>query len=356
MTAPAYRFPFSPYPDGWFAVAWSAELKPGEVQAANYMGRDLVVYRTEGGQAVVADAYCPHLGAHLGHVGSVEGEELRCAFHGFCYSTDGDCTKIAYGSKPPPKAKLQLYPVHEFADMVLAWFHHEDKPPLWEVPEVDQEGWSSLTVATKELRTHPQETTENSVDMGHLVHVHLYRDVEMVKPLQLEGPNLYVSYGMTRDSVIPNLGPDVRAEFDVMVHGLGYSLVEVEVKSMGFKTRHYVMNTPIDGDKVHVRAGVSINLEDNPVARRIPKKIRNAARKGVLELVMWAFKGDMAQDYTIWETKKYADQPALAQGDGPLPAFRKWAKQFYGPMPEGVVAPTPNKPESGADPRTETLQ
>ncbi|MFT5434031.1 MAG: phenylpropionate dioxygenase-like ring-hydroxylating dioxygenase large terminal subunit, partial [Myxococcota bacterium] len=179
MLPNAYRYPFSPFPDGWFAVGWSQELKAGQVLPLFYMGRELVLYRTESGQAVLADAFCPHLGAHLGHTGSVEGEELRCAFHGFCFDKKGQCSSTSYGSKAPPSAKMKQYPTHEFSGMILGWFHHADAAPDWTVPEVSQEGWSTLSTNTTELRTHPQETTENSVDMGHLVHVHLYRDVRI---------------------------------------------------------------------------------------------------------------------------------------------------------------------------------
>ena len=63
-----------PIPRGWFAVAHSDEIAKGEVQKAHYFGQDLVVFRTESGKAGVFDAYCPHLGAHLGVGGKVEGE------------------------------------------------------------------------------------------------------------------------------------------------------------------------------------------------------------------------------------------------------------------------------------------
>src|SRR5262249_18392626 len=61
------RFPFPSFPTGWFALASSAELAPGDVKAIRALGRDLVLFRTQSGTACVVDAYCPHLGTHLGH-------------------------------------------------------------------------------------------------------------------------------------------------------------------------------------------------------------------------------------------------------------------------------------------------
>ena len=67
------RFPM-PIPFGWFFVHYSDDLKIGDVKTLRYFGQDLVLFRNEGGAAGMLDAYCPHLGAHLGHGGQVVKE------------------------------------------------------------------------------------------------------------------------------------------------------------------------------------------------------------------------------------------------------------------------------------------
>ena len=84
-----YRYPFPPNPEGWYLLCESASLAPGDVVPLHYFGRELVLYRTEGGRAVVADAHCPHMGAHLGYGGVVDGEGIRCPFHHWRYDVDG---------------------------------------------------------------------------------------------------------------------------------------------------------------------------------------------------------------------------------------------------------------------------
>ena len=76
------RFPFSSNPVGWYAVALGEQLTVGGVLPLSYFGQDLVAFRGDDGVARVLDAYCPHLGAHLGHGGVVEGASIRCPFHG----------------------------------------------------------------------------------------------------------------------------------------------------------------------------------------------------------------------------------------------------------------------------------
>lgn len=59
----------------------------------------MVVFRTESGVANVFDAYCPHLGAHLGIGGKVIGDCIECPFHLWSFrSTDGECVKVPYST------------------------------------------------------------------------------------------------------------------------------------------------------------------------------------------------------------------------------------------------------------------
>ena len=60
------------FPRGWFAVAFSKDLAVGEPKKLRYFGRHLAAYRGEDGAVRVVDAFCPHMGAHLGAGGHVE--------------------------------------------------------------------------------------------------------------------------------------------------------------------------------------------------------------------------------------------------------------------------------------------
>ena len=113
-----YRFPV---PNGWFIVARSDELRPGDVRPLHYFERDLVVYRSESGEPHVLDAHCTHLGAHLAVGGKVEGNCIRCPFHGWKFDgADGSCAEIPYGgstripSRAPASGPTQplLTPIH----------------------------------------------------------------------------------------------------------------------------------------------------------------------------------------------------------------------------------------------------
>ena len=85
------------YPNGWFVMLYSDQLKSGGVQEVSALGLNLVAWRGESGKAYVADAYCPHLGAHLGVGGKVAGECITCPFHGWQFQGETGClAKIPY--------------------------------------------------------------------------------------------------------------------------------------------------------------------------------------------------------------------------------------------------------------------
>jgi phenylpropionate dioxygenase-like ring-hydroxylating dioxygenase large terminal subunit len=73
------RYPM-PIPFGWYVVDYATDLKAGEVKSVRYFGQDQVLFRTTNGEVSMLDAYCPHLGAHLGHGGIVNGECIECPF------------------------------------------------------------------------------------------------------------------------------------------------------------------------------------------------------------------------------------------------------------------------------------
>src|SRR5579859_6561668 len=74
-----------PFPFGWYALCYSEDLAVGEVKPVRYLGRELVMWRGEDGVARVLDAYCRHLGAHMGYGGRVNGNDLECPFHAWQY-------------------------------------------------------------------------------------------------------------------------------------------------------------------------------------------------------------------------------------------------------------------------------
>jgi nitrite reductase/ring-hydroxylating ferredoxin subunit len=82
------HFP-KPFPDGWYKFCESSELSAGQVVSVAALGREFVAFRGEDGKAGVCDAFCPHLGTHLGHGGRVHGNKLVCPYHLWEFNAEG---------------------------------------------------------------------------------------------------------------------------------------------------------------------------------------------------------------------------------------------------------------------------
>ncbi|CAL8128521.1 unnamed protein product [Orchesella dallaii] len=150
------------YPNGWFEILESDELKRNSVREVNALGLNLVAWRGVSGKCYVADAYCPHLGAHLGVGGKVAKECIECPFHGWKFDV-------------PPFVKLKTWPVHESFGFIYIWYHAENEKPLWRpdiVAEVESGHWKYRGRSEFRVACHIQEIPENGPDSAHLNVVH----------------------------------------------------------------------------------------------------------------------------------------------------------------------------------------
>jgi len=336
LPRPPGRHRLPPFPTGWYAVALSTDLRPGEHLRTQLGGEDVMVWRTEGGKAVVSSAYCPHLGADLADA-RVQGDALVCPFHGFAFSPHGRCVSTPYEGPPPPAAKLRVWVADERHGAIFAWLGPLQEAPSFPLPELEEEGWTPFVGHIwRDVPSHPQETTENSVDVGHFTEVHGYFDVQSLQPLTLEGPVLRSAYTFARKALPPPFGRVVvRPTFNVQAHGLGYSLVEVDVPQFRMQTRQMVYSTPTREGHIDLRIALSIRWQvgelPGPLGRaRLPKAHLEAwVARWLRRSVMKGFIEDVGFDVPIWSKKAYVPRPALAKGDGPVGRYRAWARQFY---------------------------
>ncbi len=321
-----------PYPNGWYVIAKSGDIKPNQVVTKAFMGEEIIVFRTEQGHISVMHAYCPHLGAHLGFGGKVIGENIKCPFHDFQFDTTGTCVKTGYDTPPPAKCRVPTWQAQERNGFVWAWHDAKNNAPDWEIPQIDWAGWSPLMTHEWTLKSHPQETSENSVDIGHFSIVHGYKSVEVLKESEIDGAFLKAKYAIHRDAdFMGKKGNIIRAEFDAIVMGLGCSFVEVLIPSFGIETRNYVFARPLDGETISLTIAMSVKKIANPskihpLLSLVPQKWLN---KLILYFTFKGYKNDVYQDFFVWENKKHIPHPALAKGDGPVGLYRRYVRQFY---------------------------
>lgn len=308
----AERIPLPPFPNGWFKVAYSDEVGPGQVIRAHWLGREFVVFRTEAGEARVLDAYCPHLGAHLGVGGKVEGDTIRCPFHAWRFQGDtGRCVEVPYASRIPPKAEVKAWPVVEQNGFIAIYWHAEGKVADWKpavVPEVGNPEYHLHERRKWILSAHLQELYENGFDVAHFNTLH-GMDVKGVN-LTAEGPimKLHLEFGRQNNAQASAEGMATIRSF---MYGPGLSLTRVSGMIEGVSVQSL---TPIDPGRMELTHNYYVHNESDA-----------ATVAGFFDY----YAKDWELDMPLWNTKIYRPVPLLAEGDGDIARFRKWYRQFY---------------------------
>lgn len=305
------RFPH-PHPAGWFAIGYSDELGIGDVQSLSALSRDLVAYRGDDGTVHVLDAYCPHLGAHLGVGGEVNGNCIRCPFHAWEFDGDGTCVEVPYGHTPP-NAAVDSWAVRERNGLMMIWYHPDGAPPSWEVPEIPEAvdpNWSDPQRFEWTVRTVPQEIAENASDSAHFRFVHGTANIPKTEAV-FEGPFRHSNNPVSLNT------PKGQVEGAVVSSAFGLGLVTVRYQGI-CETLQVGSVTPIDEETVVIRKSFTQQRVDgkNPEGGVAAAILRNVVTQ-------------LEQDIPIWEAKIYRERPLLSSGDGPIVPFRRWARQFY---------------------------
>jgi 3-ketosteroid 9alpha-monooxygenase subunit A len=306
------RFPFPAYPNGWFCVGYADELPSGGVAALRYFGRDLVLFREDGGDVRVLDAYCPHLGAHLGHGGQVEGDSIRCPFHGWLWAGDGTCREVPYAKRIPPAARMRAWPSCQRNGFLYLWHHADGMAPDFEIPELPEHGssdWGDYSHLRWTVASRMYDMGENAVDHVHFKYLHGASG----SPTQEQKVG---SEGVRNFSRMKMTTPRGPVEGSIESQATGPGIGVVRVKGV-VDTIILTQSTPIDEEHVDVRFSYLQRATDDPREQRV-----GAA-------MLRDLKRQMEQDIVVFEHKTYWKTPLLVPEDGPIADYRRRARKWY---------------------------
>jgi len=96
--------------NSWYVAAWNHELIDGKKLARTILEKPIVLYRGASGKIAALDDRCCHRAAPLS-MGRVEGDDIRCMYHGMKFASDGKCIQIPGQDNIPPKLGVRSYPV-----------------------------------------------------------------------------------------------------------------------------------------------------------------------------------------------------------------------------------------------------
>jgi 3-ketosteroid 9alpha-monooxygenase subunit A len=324
------RFPAQQIPSGWYMVGWSSDFPRGESKPLSYFGAELVIYRRESGGLVVLDAHCRHMGAHLGYGGCVDGDSIRCPYHGWAWSADGFNSDIPYSS--PEKMgnlKLKKWQVHEVDEIVLVYYSNDGRPPIYNPPKrmirFDGETWAAQDATIKIWRDEPispQYMAENAADAAHFKYVHRAAEIAGVSEFGADGgvftARLDLTFGghAARTWATPCGPVDGHIITEGWGLGLGWSRLQA------FDDVIYLLGiTPTSPYTADLRSTtwVARKRSDGSI---MTEKIRD----------MWVAQqnAQVESDLRVWRHLSYVENAPWALSESStMRVLRRWAKQFY---------------------------
>jgi nitrite reductase/ring-hydroxylating ferredoxin subunit len=168
------------WPAGWSVVAQSVELPRRAVRTVDFAGEEVVLFRGDDGVARAVDAFCPHMGAHLGS-GEVRGDALRCGLHHRLVDGAGRCSGGGRG---------RGYVAAERFGLVFVTREGFSEP----LPDVvEREGFTFTTSAPVRVKVPWVNFVLNGFDLPHLEAVHHRRLLSPAKVVR-EGHCMRLDY------------------------------------------------------------------------------------------------------------------------------------------------------------------
>lgn len=260
----------------WHPVFVSEELKPAHAVPLKVMGDELTLYRGEDGVARIVEARCAHRGVLLS-VGRVEGDCLRCRYHGWKYDPSGQCVEQPGERKRfAESVRIASYPVTEYFGFVWVYLGEGPAPKMPRWPDLEQYGRFHVVELRKWNYFHD---LENTVDDVHQRWVHkegVYQDDQNLEEIP-EITAEETEFGLIQSTRFSN--GFVRKLAFCMPNTLYFSSGAGMLR--GFKS--FLWNVPVD-DVSHMMFFLFIAAHLSPeVGDSVAQGVR-AARKYLAEL------------------------------------------------------------------------
>ena len=162
--------------NSWYVAAFSSEIGRAPF-ARTILGEPVVLYRRGDGSVAALQDRCCHRALPLS-MGRVEGDALRCGYHGLLFDAAGTCIEVPGQTHVPPGAAVGAYPVHERWGWVWIWMGPSERADPTQIPDwwwMDHPDWRVVEgngATPLHMECNYELITDNLMDVSHLTYVH----------------------------------------------------------------------------------------------------------------------------------------------------------------------------------------
>jgi phenylpropionate dioxygenase-like ring-hydroxylating dioxygenase large terminal subunit len=158
----------------WYVGGFTHELDEGPV-ARKICNQDIVMYRGESGQVAALNDRCPHRFVPLS-AGKVEGDNIRCPYHGLVFSPDGSCAERPHDDGPmPPALCVKSYVAVDRHACIWLWLGDPAKADPEKIPDFSFQSDTAkydINFIKLHMKCNHQLITDNILDLSHVHYLH----------------------------------------------------------------------------------------------------------------------------------------------------------------------------------------
>ena len=159
--------------NAWYVAAWAHELARTPL-ARTIMNEEIVFFRKQDGAPAAIEDRCCHRHLPLS-MGKVEGDCIRCGYHGMKFDASGACVEVPGQKDIPPNARVQSYRVVERWKWIWVWMGDPERADDTKIPDLwwaDHPGWKLSMPDMAPLACDYRLIADNVLDATHLTYVH----------------------------------------------------------------------------------------------------------------------------------------------------------------------------------------
>jgi nitrite reductase/ring-hydroxylating ferredoxin subunit len=126
----AYDYPIPPFPNTWYPICLSTDLKPNTLKKVKITGKEFIIFRGENNVVSAINKNCPHMGVDLSY-GTVKNNCVVCPFHHHCVKPS---TEIKTETQTESNTK---YFIEETNNIIFVWIGELlDNKPFYSIKEI----------------------------------------------------------------------------------------------------------------------------------------------------------------------------------------------------------------------------
>ncbi|MBM4262708.1 MAG: Rieske 2Fe-2S domain-containing protein [Deltaproteobacteria bacterium] len=308
---------FVKFPASWYLFSTAVDLTEKAVGKSMF-GRKLVAFRTASGVPVIMDSRCSHLGADLSK-GHVEGENIRCPFHGWAYGTDGQCLAIPNANHIPAFARQMAYPVEERHGLIFVFNGPEALFPLPRFADEASDGWIAEKPARFLAECSWYMVAAHGYDRQHFATVH---GRQLIGPLAVDCPAVFARRSCYTAEIVGEKYYDrtlrrlLSRQVTISITTWGGSLVMITGDFGRVQSRFMIVLNPLDDH----RTECSVIVVKKQSERALGKLLWDPFSLAVRKLLT---RGYLVDEVSSLGRPRYAPQ-RLIEADREMIEYFRW--------------------------------